>query len=46
MLFYGEVEAGGDDVRLSDLKVRREFYINKCSVCHSSPSTSATIPAW
>jgi len=27
--------AGGDDARLSDLKLGRELYINKCSGCHA-----------
>jgi hypothetical protein len=27
--------AGGDEVRLSDLRAGRQLYINKCSGCHS-----------
>jgi hypothetical protein len=27
--------AGGDEVRLSDLRAGRQLYINKCSGCHA-----------
>ena len=27
--------AGGDEVRLADLRAGRELYVNKCSACHA-----------